>query len=88
MLKICYPGEQTEIPKFVFVYKKKLMPQVTTRDNIVKGLVKQCVIPPVIKDEAIRKHAMPYTPGYNPTNTLQGMLQAKQEQQQQMQMQS
>ena len=32
---------------------------------------------PVIKDEAVRKHAMPYTPGYNPTNTLQGMLMAK-----------
>ena len=80
-MKQVYPGEQTEIPRMVLVYKKKPMPQVTTRDNIVKGLTAQCIIPPVIKDEAIRKHAMPYTPGYNPTNTLQGMLQAKQEQQ-------
>ena len=45
----------------------------------MQGLTAQCIIPPVIKDEAIRKHAMPYTPGYNPTNTLQGMLQAKAE---------
>lgn len=37
-LKICFPGEQTEIPAFTFVYKKKPMPQVTTRNNIVKGL--------------------------------------------------
>ena len=81
-LKALYPNDYTEVPRIVFVYKKKPMPQVTTRNNIVKGLTKQCIIPPVIKDEAIRKHAMPYTPGYNPTNTLQGMLQAKQEQQQ------
>ena len=77
VLKIMFPGEQTEVPRVVFIYKKKPMPQITTRNQIVKGLTAQCIIPPVIKDEAIRKHAMPYTPGYNPTNTLQGMLQAK-----------